>query len=164
MATSLSITIPELAVFEEKWASVPLTIKTELRATLMRSAILVQGIAREEAPVKTGLLRNSIDVLSVTDTSATIGTKKNYAELVNNGTGIYGPNKSPIVPVSRKVLATRVNPGYGVKNKQGYYIIGRSSKGQQANPFFDRAKARSIPAVREEFQTLLQTIVGSLNV
>ena len=161
MASQFTIEIPELAVFQERWAALPVTMKTEITAALTRSAINTTTIAKAFAPVRTGKLRSSI-FYKVSGLTALVYTKLNYADWVEKGTGIYGPNKQTIVPVQQKVLATRTNPGWGSKNAAGYYIIGKSQSGQRPNPFFSRAAVSATPQVIEEFRTLGQAIINSL--
>lgn len=151
------IDIPELAWFQEKWTALPASMKAQIRTTLMRGAISVQGIIREEAPVRTGILRNSFNI-SIRETTATVSTKSKYGSWVNGGTGLYGAHNERIVPLHAKVLASRTNPGWGSKNAAGYYIIGKSTQGQRANPFMKRAYERSVPVVRAEFQAMIRAI------
>lgn len=54
-----------------------------------------------------------------------------HAKWVHNGTGIYGPHKSPIVPVSKPYLVFR--------GRTGAKIVTRSVKGQEPQPFLLQA-------------------------
>lgn len=121
-------------------------VTAELELALVRSAILIQNIAKGESPTRTGKLRNSIQY-KVSGLRAVIGPTVGYGLFVEGGTGIYGPNNRAITPKNKQVLATKVNPGFGTTaNKGGYFIIGKSSKGQKANPFMERTYA-SVPAI-----------------
>lgn len=155
------IGIPELTILREHWASMPVTLKEMVKATLFKSAITTQGIARLQAPVKTGRLRNSIDVI-VKDTKAVIFTNVKYGVYVHQGTGIYGPQRQPIVPVKKKIMATTSNPGWGTKNAAGYYIIGKSVKGQKANPFMERASKIAAPLVLAEFRGMQEAFIKEM--
>jgi hypothetical protein len=74
------------------------------------SAIADEFVAtcRTFAPRRTGALAESIEVDSVTrgtgGVTARIVVGAPYASFQNYGTGIYGPNGSPIYPRSGKVL------------------------------------------------------------
>jgi hypothetical protein len=54
-----------------------------------------------------------------------------HAKWVHNGTGIYGPHKSPIVPTHKPYLVFR--------GRTGAKIVTRSVRGQQAQPFLLQA-------------------------
>ena len=74
-----------------------------------------------------------------------------YAEYVHEGTGIYGPKGTPIVPVTKKALKFKWDgPGGAVrsKDKRGY-VFAKSVKGQKANPFLARALRTVMGVVRE---------------
>lgn len=67
----------------------------------------VQQEARRKAPTDTGTLKRSIivEVGLVGDVPvAAIGTNLSYALWVHEGTGIYGPRGTPIVPRTAKAL------------------------------------------------------------
>jgi HK97 gp10 family phage protein len=87
------------------------------------------------APVKSGHLRKNItmDTSKLASFQVTIGTKTTvpYAEYVHEGTGVYGKHKTPIVPKKKKALKTP----YGIK---------KNVKGQEPNPFLDRAAEKVI--------------------
>jgi hypothetical protein len=162
MASSYTLEIPELSAFGTKVDDLPAALKTQIQAALSRASIRVQTTARAMAPVRTGRLRSSIMYKVNDDNTAVVYTPVDYADLVESGSGVYGPNREPITPTNGKVLATRTNPGWGERNKAGYYIIGRYQAGQQANPFFSRAATASFPLVREEFVALGQTIIDEM--
>lgn len=128
---------------------------------LYKSAIEVQNIARGEAPTRTGKLRNSI-MFQIHGLTAVISPKVDYAVYVEGGTGLYGPNKTAIVPKNKKVLATKINPGFGQKTKSGYFIIGKKSSGQKANPFFKRTWAVTPQLVKMNFAGARNDIIRDL--
>lgn len=79
---------------------------------------------------------------------------------VHDGTGLYGPRKTLIRPKNgKKVLATKENPGWGKPTKGGYYIIGKWSKGQKANPFLKKSVDANAPNT-EKF--LLEAVNNTL--
>ena len=132
-----------------------------IKTTLTTAAIAVQKIARQEAPVRTGRLQNSIQY-KVRGLEAEIGPKVQYGLYVEMGTGLYGPYGHLIEPKNSKVLATKSNPGFGSKNKGGYYVIGRYSRGQEANPFMQRTAVEAIPVVTEIFKMVPAGITKTL--
>lgn len=87
------------------------------------------GIGRE-APTDHGKLAGDWTVEAVNDTDWRIYTNTEYAPWVHDGTGIYGPRGTPIVPRSSPCL---------VFEWQGQVWRLRSVKGQKPNPYADRA-------------------------
>lgn len=162
MPIQYNIEIENLAALQDKWAAIPASMKAAIRATLLKAAISVQAIAREEAPVKTGRLRGAIQFAVLSDTTAIVRANTNYAEFVERGTGIYGPYRSPIVRPNGGIMWTRTDPGFGQPNSRGYWFLGREVKGQKANPFMRRAYERSVPIVREEFALMINTVTKEL--
>ena len=106
--------------------------------------------AQAEAPVRTSNLVNSIAPPYLSDDGmvATIKATAKYAKWVHRGTGIYGPYKTPVVPVTKKALfwAGAMHP---VKNV----------KGMKPNPFFTRAVAAT--DVQEVFKNAVQRYLTS---
>jgi hypothetical protein len=117
---------------------------------LTKAAIIVQSIARKQAPVRSGKLRASINY-KIHGFTAVISPQVNYAVYVEGGRG-------EVVPTTKKVLATKINPGWGTKNSGGYYIIGKRSKAVKENPFMHRSETEAKPLVAEVFRERLRTI------
>ena len=99
--------------------------------------------AKDRCPVDEGALRSSIDYTTAVDAQkahVTIGSPLPYAEFVHRGTGIYGPNQTPIVPTTAKALKFRWEPTSDggrptkSKDKRSIYFF-KSVKGQPAQPF-----------------------------
>jgi hypothetical protein len=61
----------------------------------------------------------------------TVAEQPLHAKWVHNGTGLYGPHKSPIVPRTKPYLVFR--------GRTGAKIVTRSVRGQQAQPFLLQA-------------------------
>ncbi|QDH93515.1 tail assembly chaperone [Gordonia phage Verity] len=99
----------------------------------------VQNEARRRAPVDEGTLRNSIEyVVDVTTRRAhvTIGSPLPYARYIHEGTGIYGPRGTPIVPVSREALKFQVKGSGGKRRgRDAPWVFAKSVKGIPPNPF-----------------------------
>jgi len=112
---------------------------------------------RQEAPVDTGVLQDSIgiDIKSQGDIlTGTLTATAEHAEWVHEGTGIFGPSGEPIIPVRSKVLVFQI---------ADRLVITKSVKGQPANPFLRRGAkilrdrvASTLPKeVRQDIQVLL---------
>lgn len=128
---------------------------------------LKQGVS-SEVKVGPGLLRGEV---IVTARTGRLGRRKatlhlasgktkqitlravpafNYPEAVATGTGIYGPNKTPITPKKASVLLVPVNSIPTLDGKAASYIeadgkiyvVRRSIKGTRPNPYDRRAAAR----------------------
>lgn len=99
----------------------------------------VQNAARRRAPVDEGALRNSIEY--VVDhrgdrTHITIGSPLPYARYIHEGTGIYGPKGTPIVPVTRQALKFQVKGASGRRRgADARWVFAKSVKGIRPNPF-----------------------------
>lgn len=116
--------------------------------------------ARARCPVDEGRLRSSITHTVRVGPSAAavrVGSPLEYARYVHEGTGIYGPKKKPIVPVTAKALKFQTPKLIGplpagvrtpAKGKRGF-VFAKSVKGSPPNPFLtDALKDVLGPAVR----------------
>lgn len=93
-----------------------------------------KNLENDPRRVDTGALRSNINtqLLSVGGKPAVrVGTNLYYAIFVHDGTGIYGPKGTPIVPKTKKVLAW--------KGKSGNKIFAYSVVGMKPNPFLKNA-------------------------
>ncbi len=70
------------------------------------------------------------------DRGVRIGSPLDLALWLEKGTGVHGPQHSPIVPVSSTVLV------FPSKQARGGYVFAKSVQGQPAQPFLE-------PALRE---------------
>lgn len=102
---------------------------------LMRRGRNVAYFARRYAPVDTGRLRASIEARQVVyrgQVAVLVGTNVNYAMFQHEGTGIYGPHGTPIVPVNGQFLRFRPKGSSG-------YVFARSVRGNPPTFFLRRA-------------------------
>lgn len=89
---------------------------------------------------------------------AGVGLKKEpfYGIFVHDGTGIYGPHKSPIVPRTAPYLKFTIG-------ERTFRL--RSVKGQEAQPFIKRAfeivNARYVPARVERLRLAIQAFANN---
>lgn len=101
----------------------------------------IEARAVKEAPVRTGNLVHSITSnVSADGKHGEIRATASYAEFVHRGTGLFGPFKHKIFPLTKKALFW---PGATHPFK--------SVKGQKANPFFTRALQKVRP--QQVFET-----------
>lgn len=128
------------------------------RRLLLQMGNTVVAEAQKRAPKKTGTLIRSIRVDDVNEREQTATVragsttgKIGYAQYVEFGTGIYGPRRTPIVPVRRKALrfpragaATRLSGNLTSAQQRagGGFAFAKSVKGRKATPYL-------IPAVKE---------------
>lgn len=81
--------------------------------------------AQRSAPVDNGIYRASLDFTVHSGPAwvqLRIGSDLDYAEYIVRGTGIYGPHRTPIVPVRRKFLKFK-------PKGSSTYVFARSVKG-----------------------------------
>jgi len=99
-------------------------------------------------PVDQGTLRQSLaKEISIEGDVVVgrVGTNVEYALFVHEGVGLYGPKKTPIVPVRAKALrwATKNNTGSGRRRYKGgataAYTFSKRSKGFKGKPFLRNA-------------------------
>jgi len=103
------------------------------RAGLTNVVTSVETLATKYAPVRTSNLANS--GTSDVNNDATIGIVKftaKYAGYVHEGTGLYGPRKTKIVPKNKKALFW-----------PGASHPVRSIRGMKPNPFLTKAAQES---------------------
>lgn len=110
--------------------------KTPTQKLLHSIGVAITNRAKDIAPVDTGELQASIDIIKETKESVTIGHRANpnlktkdgwfYPTLVHEGTGIYGKRKKRIKPKKAKALNTPF----------GYF---KSIAGQKAYPYLSDA-------------------------
>lgn len=102
---------------------------------LLRRGRNVATLAQKYAPVNTGRLRSSIEARLVQyngEVAVLIGTNVNYAMFQHEGTGIYGPHGTPIVPVNSRFLRFR-------PKGSSVFVYARSVSGNPPTFFLRRA-------------------------
>lgn len=102
---------------------------------LLRRGHNVATLAKKYAPVNTGHLRASINAKLVTyagNLAVLVGTNVHYAKYQHDGTGIYGPHGTPIVPVRAKFL--RFKP-----KGSSTFVFAKEVRGSMPTFFLRRA-------------------------
>ena len=140
--------------------SPPKFMYDEVGRALLESGLEVQRKAQKAVPRRTSRLRLSIVPELSSERpmplSVRVGTNVKYAPYVEFGTGIYGPEKRPIRPKSRKALAWASKGGDVVlakganAGKRGF--IRRSIKGMKPRPYLFPA----LEAARSRINTIWQ--------
>jgi hypothetical protein len=120
--------------------------------SLLQRGLRVQAAAVRKAPAHTGRLRGSIGLATrprVVDGTNTfgvvVGTNLEYAKWIIQGTGIYGPLRTPITPKNGTFLvfqATKLDRRRR-SDRSGRRVYARSVKGQRPNNFL-RDALRSV--------------------
>lgn len=138
--------------------------KYDLGNTLLESvAREVVKIAQEEAPEKSGELKGSIDILSITDKEAIVGHKYNDKIVVNwrNAKTIYplfvheGTSAHVITPRTKKALYWNEDIGYRKKVNH---------PGTKANPYFKRTiqNKRITTIIRKYVENLVKEVARDI--
>jgi hypothetical protein len=101
---------------------------------------------KAEVPKKTSTLARSwtaqVDQETQVVTEGRVGSPLPYARYVNEGTGIFGPKKSPIVPRTARALRLPFVEARGGATK---VMFRRSIKGMPATHYFDTAFRNFVP-------------------
>ncbi|MFC1410408.1 HK97 gp10 family phage protein [Streptacidiphilus sp. N1-12] len=115
----------------------------------------VANAARRIAPAKSGRLRSTIGsnvTVEGTRVIGRIGSPLEYALYRHEGTGIYGPKGTPIVPVSAKFLRFPSSGTFGPLNHgqvkasgAGTIVYARSVRGVPRMPFLVYALEATVP-------------------
>lgn len=82
-----------------------------------------------KSPVDEGNLQNSWTQTASDDDSRQISSDKEYADYVNNGTGVFGPTGSPILPKNGGVLVFTA--------KSGDLVFAKSVQGIEGKHFVE---------------------------
>ena len=113
-----------------------------------------QGMIRELkriSPVDHGVLRSWF-FASQSQNEINIQTPAKYAKFVNDGTGIYGPHKTPIIhPTIGKKFAFQVN---------GQMVYTRVIRGQQGQHFVEKSIEATKQRIGEYFMIAIREVLG----
>lgn len=113
-----------------------------LRDTIEDIADEIETLAKEKVPVDGGVLRqHPVDRRDlkrrvqgpgglVVKTELSVPSEPKYAKWVHDGTGIYGPHGTPIVPRKAPFMVFSID---------GKWFRKREVKGQQAQPYLREA-------------------------
>ncbi len=105
----------------------------------------LQGNLKMESPVDHGRLQGSWDIFNDGPLEKTVASSANYAEYVNDGTGLYGPHKTLIKPTNKKVL--KFTPSKG--KFKGMPIYTPYSRGIKPRKFVEKSMERTSNRIPE---------------
>ncbi len=154
MPFSYYATIPNLPELQKRFQEAPQITLVAVRDAVNKSLTNYQREAKLNAPVDTGRLRQGILVKpatitaggSLTKVSGSVNATANYSAAVELGTGIYGPNKAPILPKKKPYFTFKTKGGGWVRVKsirgmRGRFYMRDALENNQAttNGYFDEA-------------------------
>lgn len=157
MTEEINVKVEGLAPLMTMMALAPQIVQDEATKAMRKSVLVVEGEAKALVAVRTGDTRRSITSRVVplgAGVEGIVGTNKKHAPYLEHGTGIYGPHKTPIVPVTKKALAW--------KGRDGATIVRRSVKGMVARPFLKPAFDHKVRTVENYFRQALYNVVRRL--
>ncbi len=163
--TDIRVTVEGLKPLQALLAIAPELVTQETKKAMDQARLTLEAEAKRLVPVKTGHLRRSI-------TSETrplnggvvgiVGTNVKYASFVEFGTGIYGPEKKPIAPVTKKALAWGKVLGHTAAGAPVKEFVRRSVKGMRPRPYLRRAFEEKKGVVEGFFKAALQRVLRRL--
>lgn len=128
----------------------PERLQQGVKSGLERSVGIVTNAAIQKAPRKTGNLKRSIQAEPVQSSvglflGRTVQNKTvaKYGAFVEFGTGIYGPNHTPIVPKTAPFLVW--------KDARGWHRV-RSVRGMRARPYMRPAVEENVKRIESVIQ------------
>lgn len=103
-----------------------------LETGIRKATQFMQTAVQVQAPAENGALRESIQT-EIRPMAGNVFQNKgvaSYGNFVHDGTGIYGKNKTPIVPVTANYMTFKIG---------GTQYFRKSVKGQKPNRYFNKA-------------------------
>lgn len=107
----------------------------------------VTNQAKRNCPVDEGTLRASIQGFVYIAPGAVVGrvgTGLEYGLYQEQGTGVYGPRRTPVVPVFRQYLRFEVKSGTAARGRRPL-VFARSVAGVPPTKFLTRALRSVVP-------------------
>lgn len=143
------ITIEHLDELRAAFKKAPQIVGQELEKVTKDAGKTVLATEKDEAPIKTGMLRRSI-TMEYVPISVSIYPTVQYALSVNNGARAH-----VILPVNAKVLAFK---------KDGQMIFAKrvNHPGNKPNPFVERTVQKTESGINSLFEQALQNIINLL--
>ncbi|RMD67350.1 MAG: HK97 gp10 family phage protein [Cyanobacteria bacterium J149] len=134
-----------------KLAHYPQAVTRAKRAGMIKATNIFRLKAVEEAPIRKGILRKSI-LTEVSNNGETgkVYSKLEYARYQEEGTGIYGKRKTPIVPKRAKYLR--------FKTKSGKIVYARKVRGTKPKYFMKKG----LKYLQQRISKVNKTIIDSL--
>jgi HK97 gp10 family phage protein len=114
-------------------------IKDAINDALHWSALFIKGEAKKNAPVDTGVLRNSITETGVFDNTIKVISPVKYAKFQEFGTGVY-LGRGMIYPKRSRFLVWR-------DRRSGKMIFAKAVRGVPPKRFFGKAIEKFIQKI-----------------
>ena len=147
----------QLEGFDEmakRFRNSPDAVAKATKAGLDMATLVVQGKAKENAPVDKDTLRGSI-TRKVEGNEGRVGTNISYARYQEEGTGIYGKRGAMIVPKNAQYLAFTPKGGSKI-------VFAKAVRGVRAKKFLQSGvedlKGRMQQVKQKAFEILLKSI------
>lgn len=148
---SYTIEITGLDKMREYFKKSPQIVGPILEKATKKAGAMIVKTEKEQAPVKTATLRRSVE-LEYRPIQIRVYPNSRYAEYVEYGTGLFGPNKTYITPKRAKAMV--------FQGKNGL-VFTRRSKGQAPNPFVERTVEMTRDNVDLIFRSALVEIINT---
>lgn len=155
----------------EAFQKAPAIMLSHARRGLDVAAARISRAARFEAPKAFSQLTNSIIWRSPGPLIRVITAGTDYADFVNDGTGIFGPKHAasghmpPIQRLDEWVRIMRLRPRTAGMTDHGLaFVIGRkiAKTGTKADPFMDRAADGTEELVHADVHKELEAGIGEV--
>lgn len=154
----MTMNIEGLDALQVAFSEAPEIVKEKMGGAILTSAKSVMAKAKANAPFKLGQLKDSIQLdgpnFSASNIQASVYTNVKYAPYQEFGTGIYGPNGTPIVPKNAPFLVFQLD--------DGTWRRARSVKGVKPKKFFGNAVDTSQDEVNNNLLNALTEVVQAL--
>lgn len=152
-----TVVIPQLKELQQAFAKAPQAVATQVKQAGNKALVRYQATAKQETPVDKGTLRGSLQVTPMSQRDNVIegsmGTGLFYAPFMEEGTGIYGPAKSPIRPKRAKVLAFNVG---------GRTVFARQVKGAKPHWYMRTSLRQNQSATEGDFAQALENVANEI--
>lgn len=148
-----SISLEGALELGKRFQNAPKAVEAGSKAMLDTATLMVQGKAKELAPVDKSTLRKSI-LREVTSDFGKVGSNIPYAKYQEFGTGIYGKTGQPIVPKRARMLAWHT--------KGGQWAYAKSVRGVKPRHFLQGGLDELKRNIRQVMEIATRTIIKSL--
>lgn len=139
--TRIGLEVHGLDQLVAKFQRLPREVKGAISDAVTTSALLIQRMSRQESPIDSGRLRNSIHIRYI-PLGAIVSTNVKYAVWVHEGTGIYARGGNG-----------RKSPWAFTKGGKTYF-----THGNKANPFMERSAVRSKDDIQAAFERAIKRV------
>lgn len=151
------VEVEGLTRLQTQFQKAPQLTMPRLKDAMGKSLARLQATAKDLAPVDTGTLRGSIIpkpmIISGSTITCSVGTGLDYSLHMEQGTGIYGPRRTPIRPKNKKVLAWK---------QGGAWRFAKEVKGVRPRWYMRGSLERNTDAINRYFATAADEVAREL--